>query len=114
MHCGRRTAWRVISFSGRSLAGNIVTQAFSGSFGLLKTDSSLAAFDSQGKRQASMDAAAGPALFAFSPGGTTALAYIASNTRAVRVARERICASFAQLPGSNRGDRAGHRISHSL
>lgn len=64
---------------GPSLAGNVVTQAFSGSFGLLKTASSLAAFDSQGKRQASMDAAPGPALFAFSPDGVTGLAYIASN-----------------------------------
>ena len=46
----------------------IVSEAFSGSIGLLKTDSSLAAFDSQGKLLASMDAPGGPALFAFSPG----------------------------------------------
>ena len=65
------------------MAGNIVTAAFSGSIGLLKTRSSLAAFDAQGKVLASMDAALGPALFAFSPGGTTALAYIASSNTLV-------------------------------
>jgi hypothetical protein len=64
---------------GSPLAGKIVSEAFSGSIGLLKTDSSLAAFDSSGKRLASIDAAGGPALFAFSPGGNTALAYIPSS-----------------------------------
>ncbi len=59
--------------------GKILSAAFSGSFGLLKTDSSLAAFDSHGGLLATMKVAAGPALFAFSPGGTTALAYIASD-----------------------------------
>ena len=60
-------------------AGQIVTEAFSGSFGLLKTDSSLAAFNSQGKILGSIDAAPGPAFFAFSPNSATALAYIASS-----------------------------------
>jgi hypothetical protein len=64
---------------GPAVSGKIITEAFSGSFGLLKTDSSLAAFDPQGKLLAAMDVAPGPALFAFSPGGTTALAYIASS-----------------------------------
>jgi hypothetical protein len=64
---------------GPSVAGKIVSEAFSGSIGLLKTDSSLAAFDSQGTLLASIDVAPGPALFAFSPGGVTALAYIASS-----------------------------------
>lgn len=63
---------------GPSIASAIVTQAFGGTFGLLKTDSSLAAFDSRGKLLASMSADPGPALFAFSPGGATALAYIPS------------------------------------
>ncbi|MGD0131637.1 MAG: hypothetical protein ABSE57_06305 [Bryobacteraceae bacterium] len=64
---------------GSPLAGKIVSEAFSGSIGLLKTDSSLAAFDSTGKRLASINAAGGPALFAFSSGGSTALAYIPSS-----------------------------------
>jgi hypothetical protein len=64
---------------GSPLAGKIVSEAFSGSIGLLKTDSSLAAFDSTGKQLASIAAAGGPALFAFSPGGSTALAYIPSS-----------------------------------
>src|SRR5579863_9366509 len=64
---------------GRSITGPILSEAFSGSVGLLKTDSSLAAFNSQGKVLASMDVPPGPALFAFSPRGSTALAYIASD-----------------------------------
>ncbi len=63
---------------GPSVARKITSVAFSGSIGLIKTDSSLAAFDSQGKFLASVDVASGPALFAFSPAGTTALALIAS------------------------------------
>jgi len=68
---------------GPSVAAKIVSQAFSGSLGLLKTNSSLAAFDSQGKLLASMDVAPGPAFFAFSPSGTTALAYITSSNSLV-------------------------------
>src|SRR5580698_8136489 len=64
---------------GSPLDVKIVSEAFSGSIGLLKTDSSLTAFDSAGKRLASIDAASGPALFAFSPAGNTALAYIPSS-----------------------------------
>jgi len=68
---------------GPPVAANIVSEAFSGSLGLLKTDSSLAAFDSQGKLLASTAVAAGPALFAFSPNassnGSCALVYIASS-----------------------------------
>lgn len=62
---------------GPSVVGKIDGQAFSGTFGLLKTDSSLAAFDTQGKLLASIETAPGPALFAFSPDGATGLAYIA-------------------------------------
>ena len=64
---------------GPSIAANIVSEAFSGSLGLLKTDSSLVAFDSQGKLLGSIDAASGPALFAFSLNGSSALAYISSS-----------------------------------
>ncbi|MGP0073231.1 MAG: hypothetical protein ACLPWF_15035 [Bryobacteraceae bacterium] len=66
------------SVTPANAAGQIVTEAFSGSLGLLKTDSSLTAFNSQGKVLTSIIAAPGPALFAFSPSGATALAYIAS------------------------------------
>ncbi len=66
---------------GPSVAGDVISQAFAGSVGLLKTASTLAAFDTQGRVLATTDAAAGPALFAFSPDGVTAIAYVAtSNT----------------------------------
>ena len=67
------------SITGEAVAGHVVSQAFSGSLGLLKTESSLAAFDAQGKLLATTDAAAGPALFAFSLDGLTALAYVSSS-----------------------------------
>ena len=68
---------------GPPVASKIASVAFSGSIGLLKTDSSLAAFDSKGNLLASVDVASGPALFAFSPAGTTALAFIASTNQLV-------------------------------
>lgn len=64
---------------GPSIAGQVAAEAFSGSFGLLKTSTLLVAFDAQGKQLASMTVASGAALFAFSPSGTTGLAYIESN-----------------------------------
>jgi len=69
---------------GSSVAGRIISEAFSGSVGLLKTDSSLYAFDSDGRFLASVHVPSGPALFAFSPGASTALAYIASNNSLVQ------------------------------
>jgi hypothetical protein len=64
---------------GPAVAGAVVSEAFSGSLGLFKTGKSLAAFNASGDRLASIPASQGPAYFAFSPAGTAALAYIASN-----------------------------------
>ncbi len=64
---------------GPAMAANIESAAFSGSLGLLKSASSLAAFNAQGKLLASTPVAEGSALFAFSPGGGSGLAYIPSN-----------------------------------
>lgn len=61
---------------GPSIASQVIAEAFSGSLGLLKTNTSLVAFDPQGKQLASISVASGPALFAFSPSGATGLAYI--------------------------------------
>ena len=63
---------------GPPVASQVISQAFSGSFGLLKTDSALTAFDHQGNILATTDAPPGPAMFAFLPNGVTALAYIPS------------------------------------
>ncbi|HTW64486.1 MAG TPA: hypothetical protein VME17_07720 [Bryobacteraceae bacterium] len=64
---------------GPAAAANVLSQAFSGSLGLLKTGSTLSAFDPQGHVLASIAVTDGPALFAFSPDGVTALAYVASS-----------------------------------
>jgi len=68
---------------GPPIAERVVTHAFSGSLELVKTGSSLAAFNSQGKLLASVNASAGPALFGFSPDGTMALAYLPSSNTLV-------------------------------
>lgn len=70
---------------GAAAAGDVADAAFSGSFGLLKSDSSLAAFDAQGKLLGSVEvpaageAPAGGALFAFSPDASMGLAYVTSS-----------------------------------
>ena len=51
--------------------------AYSGSFGLLKTDTSVIATDNQGKVLATMAAPPGPAAFAFFPDGSPAFVYSA-------------------------------------
>jgi hypothetical protein len=68
---------------GPSVSGRVISQAYSGSLGLLKTNGTLVAFGAQGQMLASIDAAPGPALFAFSPDGVTALAYVASSNTLV-------------------------------
>ncbi len=66
---------------GPAVAGGVADAGFSGSLGFLKTDSSLVAFDAQGKSLGSIQAAAGDALFAFSPVGSAALAYLSTGNR---------------------------------
>ena len=63
---------------GASAFGHVSSAAYSGSFGLVKTDTSVIAVDSQGKMLASMDAPAGPAAFAFFSDGSPAFVYLAS------------------------------------
>lgn len=61
---------------GDALAANVLSAAFSGSSGLVKTGSAVLAIDQDGRTTASLDAPDGPALFAFSPSGEPALAYV--------------------------------------
>jgi hypothetical protein len=60
---------------GDATAQGVVSAAFSGSFGLVKTDSAVYAIDRQGQVLAGVDAPAGSALFAFSRSGAPAFAY---------------------------------------
>ena len=69
---------------GRATSSKVVSAAFSGAFGILKTDSALLVTDSQGRAIAGVNAPEGPALFAFAPDGSPALAYFQS-THAFRV-----------------------------
>lgn len=61
---------------GPSLSGDAISGSFSGTVGLLKTDSTLLAIDAQGQVLATTDTAPGPALFAFSEDGLSAIAYV--------------------------------------
>ena len=55
---------------------NVSSAAYSGSFGLLKTDTSVIATDSQGQVRNATDAPRGPANFAFFRDGSPAFAYL--------------------------------------
>ena len=64
---------------GDAAADGVVAAAFSGLYGLLKTDSSVLATDRLGQVLASFDAEAGPALFAFSSNGAPAFVYLSES-----------------------------------
>jgi len=75
-----RPVWGIAGnfvLGGSALSG-VANAAYSGSFGLVKTDTSVIAVDSQGKVLASMAAPAGPAAFAFFSDGSPAFVYLAS------------------------------------
>ncbi len=60
---------------GDATASGVVAAAFSGSFGILKTDTTLVVTDRLGQTIATQDAPQGAALFAFSRRGSPELAY---------------------------------------
>jgi len=60
---------------GVAVSSGIISAAYSGSFGLLKSDSALIVVDRQGHGVASVVAPNGPALFGFAADGSPALAY---------------------------------------
>ncbi len=71
----------VIGIAGNFLLGDptqtgLTAAAFSGSSGIVKTDSSLLAIDRQGHVIASTDAPSGSALFAFSRSGAPSFVYL--------------------------------------
>jgi hypothetical protein len=61
---------------GDSVLNGVTDASYSGSFALLKTDTSVIAVDSQGQVLGAMDAAAGPADFAFFSDGSPAFVYL--------------------------------------
>ncbi len=71
---------------GDSIGEGVISFAFSGVTGLLKTDSSLQVLDRLGQTTYARDAAAGPALFAFAVDGAPAYTYVVS-TRAILIWR---------------------------
>ena len=67
--------------AGDEVAAGVVSAAYSGSYGLLKTASAVSVLDRTGSVVASSAAADGPALFAFTRSGEPSLAYLtAGNT----------------------------------
>ena len=61
---------------GTSVLDDVTSASYSGSFGLLKTDTSVIAVDSQGQVLGAMDAPPGPADFAFFSDGSPAFVYL--------------------------------------
>lgn len=86
---GHRHLRAVSGLAGNFLLGGaagagVVSAAFSGAFGLLKSESALLVIDKRGHAIAKGDAPPGPALFAFSENGEPALAYF-EHTNALSV-----------------------------
>ncbi len=65
---------------GHQTATGVTSAGFSGSYGMLKSDSTLMAIDGRGKTIASVETSPGSALFAFYPSGAPALAYFEHDT----------------------------------
>jgi hypothetical protein len=77
---GHRRVRPVNGLAGNFLLGSarsrgVISAAFSGPFGMLKSESALVVTDRQGRTIAGMDAPPGSALFAFSADGFPALVY---------------------------------------
>src|SRR5271167_1428635 len=71
----------ILGLAGNFLIGppvlaSVTNAAFSGSFGLVKTDAAIVATNQQGQPIATFDAPAGPAAFAFQPSGAPAYVYL--------------------------------------
>ncbi|MDQ2946023.1 MAG: hypothetical protein M3Y27_08795 [Acidobacteriota bacterium] len=64
---------------GDCVTDGVISSAFSGSFGIVKTDASLSVLDRDGQTLFRMDADSGPALFAFSDDGAPAFVYLAQS-----------------------------------
>ena len=64
---------------GDSVTDGVISSAFSGSFGIVKTDASLSVLDRDGQTVFRTDAEAGPALFAFSDDGVPAFVYLSQS-----------------------------------
>ena len=68
---------------GDSVTDGVISSAFSGSFGIVKTDSTVSVLDRDGHLVSQLvfpgDADAGPALFAFSNDGAPAFVYLAQS-----------------------------------
>jgi hypothetical protein len=83
---------------GSPAFGGVVSAAYSGSFGLVKTDTAVIVTDNQGQVLATTDTPAGPAAFAFQKDGSPAFAYLAS----ARLLFEWVGAGFQMLAFDSR------------
>ena len=75
---------------GDSLGEGVVSSAFSGSFGMVKTDTSILVLDGGAQILFSMDTDPGRALFAFSAAGTPAFAYLPQSRLFLRWASDHL------------------------
>ena len=80
---GANSVRPILGIAGNFLLGGVafpgvLSAAHSGAYGLLKTDHSVIAIDSQGQALSALDAPPGPAFFAFFQDGSPAFAYVPS------------------------------------
>jgi hypothetical protein len=71
--------------AGDALAENVQSAAFSGLYGLLKTEERLSVFDQEGRRLCEWPAPGGPAFFAFSSGSRDAFVFLSETSELLRL-----------------------------
>lgn len=85
---------------GDSIRDAVVSSAFSGSFVIVKTDTSITVLDRQAQVLAQADADAGGALFAFSSDGEPAFVYLTQSKSLLRWNMDHLEAAAADFSGT--------------
>lgn len=75
---------------GDSVTDGVVSSAFSGSFGIVKTDVALSVLDRDGQTVFRRDTDTGPALFAFSDDGAPAFVYLTQSQALLKWKTDRL------------------------
>lgn len=82
---------------GAALRGGVVSAAFSGVAGMIKTDREIITLDGSGQPLQSFATPAGPALFAFDAKGQPAWSYLPATRQLLPIARDPV--DLSDLPG---------------
>ena len=99
---------------GQAVTIAAISEAYSGSLGLLKTNSAVVAFDATGSTLAQVDAASGPALFCFTADASVAMVYVTSDRSLIAWNGKAFVPVAASLPAAGRVVALGCRTSSEV